>query len=321
MIFVQESLSKQGGRTRTGLKGHVRLWGYAATAARKTSTYTAIVIEAPQPAQDRSETEPSRTQALREWRREAAENALARLEKAGLLGREGEVEKILDTVVNNLLVTNQSTVEPPVNCRVLLTTPLESFVVGHTIVLSRGLIDVLPNEASLAAAVARELASILLDQRMETASAFSDAMMFSDSEIFRQFSYRRTGAEEAQANQKALELLRNSPYKDQLATAGMFLAALGERAPTLPNLTRAQIGNPVAENGQVLLVPLLLVAALKSNPAAAQPPALPLASRIRLDPWDNRTELVRAQAAAPLSPSEQLWFEVTPLLPALKRVR
>jgi hypothetical protein len=45
---------------------------------------------------------------------------------------------------------------------VLLTTPLESFVVGRTIILSRGLLDVLPDEATLAAVLAHELAHIVL---------------------------------------------------------------------------------------------------------------------------------------------------------------
>ena len=34
-----------------------------------------------------------------------------------------------------------------------MTSTLEAFTIGHTIVLSRGLIDVLPDEASLAAVI------------------------------------------------------------------------------------------------------------------------------------------------------------------------
>ncbi len=67
------------------------------------------------------------------------------------------VDKILQTVVNNLIVTNNLEIIPDVRCRVLLTSPLESFTVGHTIVVSRGLLDVLPDEASLAMTLAHEL--------------------------------------------------------------------------------------------------------------------------------------------------------------------
>src|SRR5262249_33722184 len=75
-----------------------------------------------------------------------------RLQAAGLMAPEGEVNRILETVVNNILITNNLDIS--VRCRVLLTTPLESFVVGQTIVLSRGLLDVLPDEATLAAVLA-----------------------------------------------------------------------------------------------------------------------------------------------------------------------
>jgi len=40
--------------------------------------------------------------------------------------------------------------------------PLESFTVGHTVVLSRGLIDVLPDEGSLATMLAHELSHVVL---------------------------------------------------------------------------------------------------------------------------------------------------------------
>ena len=77
------------------------------------------------------------------------------------MAADGEVDQILETVVNNLLVTNKLDGIRGVRCRVLLTTPLESFVIGRTIVLSRGLLDVLPDEATLAAVLAHELAHIV----------------------------------------------------------------------------------------------------------------------------------------------------------------
>ena len=52
---------------------------------------------------------------------------------------KGEVDKVLDTVVNNLEVTNNLDMEPEVQCRVMMTSTLESYTLGHTIVLSRGL--------------------------------------------------------------------------------------------------------------------------------------------------------------------------------------
>jgi Zn-dependent protease with chaperone function len=80
----------------------------------------------------------------------------------GLLAPQGDVETVLETVVNNLEVTNNLDIQPVVRCRVLLTSTLESFTIGHTIVLSRGLIDVLPDEVSLANMRAHEMVHIVL---------------------------------------------------------------------------------------------------------------------------------------------------------------
>jgi Zn-dependent protease with chaperone function len=86
------------------------------------------------------------------------------------------VDKVL-TVINNLLVTNNLEIQPEIRVRVLLTSPLESCVIGHTIVVSRGLLDVLPYEPSLAMVIAHELAHITLGHRVNTQFSFSDRML------------------------------------------------------------------------------------------------------------------------------------------------
>src|ERR1700752_4150604 len=92
----------------------------------------------------------------------------------------GEVDKVLDTVVNNLEVTNNLDIQPEVQCRVMMTTTLESFPLGHTIVLSRGLIDVLPDEASLATVIAHEMGHVVLGHRMDSNFAFFDQLFIDD---------------------------------------------------------------------------------------------------------------------------------------------
>jgi hypothetical protein len=66
---------------------------------------------------------------------------------------------------------------------VLLTTPLESFTIGHTIVLSRGLIDVLPDEASLAMVLAHELGHVLGRHELSTSYAFTDQVLIGDRQV------------------------------------------------------------------------------------------------------------------------------------------
>jgi hypothetical protein len=319
--YIEESAAQTNRRAGvTGLKGLVRFWSFASTGPQKTETFTNIVIEAAQPPQDAAATDLSRTEALRDWERQAEENTIQRMEKAGLVGPAGDVEKVLDTVLNNLIVTNKLSIDPPIRTRVLLTTPLEAFTIGHTLLVSRGLIDVLPSEASLAAVISRELAGIVLGFKTNTMNAFSDRMLFEDQQIFRQFVYRRTANEDLQANKKAMEILKNSPYTDQLPNVGLFLKALVTKGTALTNLTMARIGNPIADQGNAVLLPELVQLAPKLDPAnLEQIAALPLVSRIRLDAWANNTEMIRAKAAPLLSPNEKMPFEVMPVVLSLKR--
>src|SRR6266699_453215 len=145
-------------------RAQTRLWGYNLGNVREEQELSKILVEGPNPVNDQSETanDYSPFQAERSWGRQAEDNVTERLERQGLMAPRGEVDKVLDTVVNNLEVTNNLDIQPEIRCRVLLTSTLESFTIGHTIVLSRGLIDVLPDEASLAAMVAHEVSHVVL---------------------------------------------------------------------------------------------------------------------------------------------------------------
>ena len=304
-----------------GLKAQVHLWSYANSLPPQTTTFTNIQVETPEPAQDHSATDISSTEALREWKREAEENVIQRMEKAGVLAPEGPMEKILDAVLNNLVVTNKIVMDPPARCRILLSTPLESCSIGHSIVLSRGLIDVLPNEATLAAMIARELAHMQLTNSMQTINAFANRVQIEDNQIFKQFSFRRTPEEERAANQKALELLKNSPYKDDLSAIGLFLAGLRTQIEHIPNLLKPNIGNGFVENGDIsVMTELVRLAPPLAPQDIHQIPALSLGARLRVDPWDNRAEVVNAKPVAILTADEKMPFEVTPIVLILRRL-
>ena len=148
------------------IKSQVRIWAYQSAIEQKEQQFTDILIDEPS-VRDSTDTakQLSPHESQRRWELEAEENIIDRLSKGGFLAPAGEVDKVLETVVNNLVVTNTLTLDAPVRCRVLLTSPLESFTVGHTIVLSRGLIDVLPDEASLAMMLAHELSHVVLGHR------------------------------------------------------------------------------------------------------------------------------------------------------------
>ncbi len=47
--------------------------------------------------------------------------------------------------------------------------------------------------------------------------------------------------------------------------------------------------------------------------------ALPLGGRVKLNPWDDKVEMVKAQPVAITSPRDKMPFEVTPFFPRLSR--
>jgi hypothetical protein len=224
-------------------------------------------------------------------------------------------------VVNNLLVTNNIDLQGDVRCRVLLTSPLESFTIGHTIVVSRGMLDVLPDEASLAMVLAHELSHIVLGHHFDTKLAFNDRMFFPDEDSFQRLDFKRNNSDEEAADTKALELLRNSPYKDKLANAGLFLKELQQRAPDLPNLIRPHLGNSLANGKSIRMSTLLASAPELDVHKLDQIAALPLGGRIKVDPWTDQVELAKAKPVALTSEREKMPFEITPFFPHLTRIQ
>ena len=143
-IYSEESHIDMGLVHDLTFKAQSRLWGYDIGHAARNEEFTQIVVDSPQTVHDQTEAAQDATpvESQRLWERQAEDNAIERMEKVGLLAPEGEVDKVLQTVANNLIVTNNLNIQPDVRTRVLLTLPLESFTIGHTIVLSRGLLDV-----------------------------------------------------------------------------------------------------------------------------------------------------------------------------------
>jgi hypothetical protein len=321
-IYTEENNLKTGLSHTLHFKAQTRLWGYDLKVLNKNEEFTQILVDSPQSVKDQSDAAADATPVVAErmWERQAEENAVDRLQKVGLLAPPGDLDKILCTVVNNLLVTNNIDLQGDVHCRIMLTAPLESFTIGHTIVVSRGLLDVLPDEASLAMVLAHELSHIVLGHRMDTQLAFNDKLLFPDEDSFRRLGFKRNAADEEAADTKALELLRNSPYKDKLGNAGLFLKALQEKAPDLPNLIRPHLGNSLAQGKSIRMSTLLTAAPALEEKRLDQIAALPLGGRVKLDPWSDQVELSKAKPVALLASREKMEFEVTPVFPYLVRL-
>jgi len=295
-------------------KAQTRLWGYNLGHASQEQELSKILVETPVQDDTKTANDLSPVQAQRTWDHQAEDNVIDRLERIGLIAPKGEVDKVLETVVNNLEVTNNIDVEPEVRCRVMLTSTLESYTVGHTLVLSRGLIDVLPDEASLATMIAHELSHIVLGHRLDSSYAFFDQLLIDDKETFRHFGFARTADEENAANTKAIQLLNNSPYKNQLGNAGLFLTALQTRQKEIPNLISPHLGNRVPVIGDLRSTTPV---DKKTNPQMIA--ALPIGGRVKMDPWNDKLELIKSKPIGTVAEREKMPFEVTPFMPYLVR--
>jgi hypothetical protein len=321
-VYTEESNLKTGLTKTLHFKAQTRLWGYDLKGLGKNEEFTQILIDSPQSVNDQSAAAADATPVVAErmWEKQAEENAVDRLQKIGLLAPPGDVDKLLSTVVNNLLITNNIDLQGDIQCRVLLTAPLESFTIGHTIVVSRGLLDVLPDEASLAMVLAHELSHIVLGHHFDTKLAFNDKLFFPDEQSFQRLDFKRSAADEAAADTKAIELLNNSPYKDKLGNAGLFLKALQQKAPELTHLIRPHLGNSFAGGKNVRMASLLAVAPALDEKRLDQIAALPLGGRIKVDPWTDQVELSKAKPVALTSVKEKMEFEITPFFPYLTRL-
>ncbi len=311
-IYVEESngTAVHGRPAKVKFKAQIRIWGYEVAAAPKLDELTSILLEQDSGMKDKTDLkDPTPLESQRAWEHQAEENILSRLERGGFLAPLGPVDEVLNTVVNNLLVTNNLNLD--IKCRVLVTTPLETFSIGQTIVISRGLVDVLPDEASLAVVLASELAHIALGHRTDTQFAFHNQTMGADEEILHRFRFARSEIETAAAGKKTVELMKNSPYK-KLANAGLFLKALSARGPVLTRLIHANFGNKLAGDAAGRLSEFVGQAPPLEEEKLEQIAALPLGSRIKLNPWNNALVLLKNKPIALLSAREKMPFEVTP---------
>jgi hypothetical protein len=114
-------------------------------------------------------------------------------------------------------------------------------------------------------------------------------------------------------------LLKNSPYKDKLGNAGLFLKALQQKGPDLPHLIRPHLGNSFGGKS-IRMASLLEAAPALDEKRLDQIAALPLGGRIRVDPWSDQVELSKAKPVALTSAREKMEFEITPFFPYLTRL-
>jgi hypothetical protein len=136
------------------------------------------------------------------------------------------------------------------------------------------------------------------------------------------FDFKHSAEQEKDADALGLKIIANSPYKDNLAEAGLFLKVLADLSGKVPNLTRANLGESLVTENQVSFMAQVARDAPKlemDNPQ--QIVALPLGSRVRLDPWAGQLKLVKAKPPRIYSAKDKLALQVTPFSPYLTRLK
>jgi len=321
-VYVEET-HRSDRENSAGLKAQTHFWGYSLKLpSRETENVSVKIDDAEDKSSDSQDVSP--LEASRQWVTQAENNVVDRLITAGLvapLTPDGYETKVLDQIVTNLAVPNNLAFTTPVHCRVLLTTTVEATTVGNTILISKGLLDTLPNEESIASVVAMELAHVAMGHHIDTRYAFNDRLMFPDEASFQRIAMNHTDHDNEDAAKRATEYLQASMYKDKLPNAGLFWSQLADRGKVLKALNSPRLGDSLLRADGTPWMSELAKAAPKIDwDDMAQIPALPLGSWLRIDPWDDRVHMLNATRYTPMNARDKMPLEVTPIYFRLQRM-
>jgi hypothetical protein len=320
-IYVEETTRIEGNKT-VGLKAQTHLWGYSLKLPTRDSENVSVKVDdAVDKSEDSQDIGP--LQATRAWITQAENNVIDRLVEAGLvapLNPGGYENKVLDQIVVNLVVPNNLVFTDQLHTRILISTTVEATTVGNTILISKGLLDSLPNEESIASVVAMELAHIAMGHHIDTRYAFNDRLLFPDESTFQRIEMNHSDHDNAEAAKRAMEYLQASMYKDRMPSAGLYYSQLVDREKVLKALNTPTLGDSLLKaDGSPWLSDLQKMAPKLSWDDLTQSAALPLGSWLKTDPWDDKEHMLNAKRYAPMTPRDKMPLEVTPIFYRLQR--
>jgi hypothetical protein len=202
------------------------------------------------------------------------------LESDGLIAPLGEVEPWLDAMIQEISVAGRLNL-PRVTCRILETTPVEMFHLDNTIIVSRGLLEIVPDPSVLAVLLAHEMAHMRIEVVAGNHVDYRRSL-FQDKQTgdFAGFGIKRDKQEERRAAALTCGILNDSAYASAAGTAAAFSVQLATLSRQVPNLTRARFGIGLVENGRS--VHELQLCGSPVQPAL-QPPPLELRGRYLVD--------------------------------------
>lgn len=311
-IYVEETHINSSDKS-LALRARTSFWGYSLKTPQQIQEQESVDVEN---AQDQSQTanDLSPLQAERQWIGEAESNVLDRLQQAGVLAAPSPFDQVLNQVVENIVIGNKLELPGPVTCRVMLTQSLETLAVGNTILISKGLVDVLPNEEDLAAVLSFQLAQISLGHRMNTAYAFSDRLLFADEAAFQDIQMAHSIYDDTTSAKRAEQLFMGSVYAPKAGEVGTFFEQLMARSKAIKQLLTPRLGDPLLKaDGQPWLASFLQGAPKLNMKDMNQIAALPLNSHLKIDPWTDQVDTLNVSPTPLLSPADKMPFEITPI--------
>jgi hypothetical protein len=237
------------------------------------------------------------------------------LERTGLLSPSGEVEEGLGRIVENIETANHLSFRREVQCRVLLTSNLESAAVGHTIILSRGLLEVLPDEV-LAAVLAHDMAHVWFAEAENADPSRAERSVSDPREVARRIRFEHTRKEEAQAALLAREWIQHVPYGSDSDSIREFAGELKERSSQIANLLKPLIGESIYQ---------ILDAGQESPQRFVRsdgliPGSLSIARSVTVDPWSDRLNVHQPADKYANPPSDTVALEIVPMLEPLQHM-
>ena len=274
----------------------MRLWNYGKTRDEQARAELQVV-EGVERSRARA-LGPSVDENERRWMREVENYVLDVLTREGYLAPEGAFEtSVCSQVISNLLAIARLSepIDPHVRCRVLLSSRLDLRLLGHTMLISIGVLDTAGDEATVATVLAHGLAEIIIKPTPITAK-----VAFVKRPALELLAALETkAADEEPVNKYALTLLSKSLYAPKLQQAGLFLDGINEVSPRLQTLVPATFVNHVGDTAGLLRQSEWMRRRPVYDPLReGHFSALPLGSRMVVNRETNRVDLLRAPIVA-----------------------
>ena len=95
---------------------------------------------------------------------------------------------------------------------------------------------------------------------------------------------------------------------------GFSYRRLATRQKEIPNLISGHLGNRVPQIND-----LKSTAPVDPKQNSQKIAALPLGGRVKIDPWNDKLELIKSKPVGTVAEREKMPFEVTPFMPYLMR--